>query len=135
MVFLGLLPALAHADIYQYVDEQGVVHFTNRPQPGKNWKRVVREYSKGERTTAENAAQNLPSSSPRCPTCESCRRADTSPSRFTRYDRFIEEASALYQIPVPFIKAIFKAEAISTRAGGILQKRQGLDAVIPEVEK
>lgn len=134
MIFLWLFPVLAHADIYQYIDEQGVVHFTNRPKPGKNWKRVVREYNKGERTTAQDAVQNVTLSQPRCPTCDVVPARDTSPVRFTRYDRFIAEASALYQIPVPFIKAIIKAESDFDPRVVSYKSAKGLMQLIPEVE-
>jgi len=132
--WLCLFPAAARADIYQYVDEQGVVHFTNRPQPGRNWKRVVREYSKGDRTTAEDSASPQTSARPRCPTCDVVPARDTSPARFTRYDRFIEEAAALYQIPVPFIKAIIKAESDFDPRVVSYKSAKGLMQLIPDVE-
>ncbi|MBI5026511.1 MAG: DUF4124 domain-containing protein [Nitrospirae bacterium] len=37
--------AYSYADIYKYVDEDGVVHFTNTP-PGKNYKKVMSESRK-----------------------------------------------------------------------------------------
>ncbi len=133
-IWTWLVPAgVSWADIYQYVDEQGVVHFTNRPQPGRNWKRVVREYSKGDRATAEDAG-NPGTLARRCPTCDVVPARDTSPARFTRYDRFIEEASALYQIPVPFIKAIIKAESDFDPRVVSYKSAKGLMQLIPEVE-
>ena len=36
---------------------------------------------------------------------------DTSPERFHRYDQFIQEASELYRIPVPLIRAVISAES------------------------
>lgn len=131
-------PVVARADIYQYVDEQGVVHFTNQPRPGKNWKLVVREYSKGERTTAKDSAALPGSGAPaqkRCPTCDVVPARDTSLARFTRYDRFIEEAAALYQIPVPFIKAIIKAESDFDPRVVSYKSAKGLMQLIPEVEQ
>ena len=37
--------------------------------------------------------------------------ADRSPDRYTRYDLYIAEASALYSIPQPLIRAVIKAES------------------------
>jgi len=146
-VLIPLLPVLllafvstrAWADIYQYVDEHGVVHFTNKPRPGKNWKRLVREYNKGERSTAGDpdapaTANPLPSPNPRCPTCDVVPSRDNSPTRFTRYDRFIQEASVLYQIPVPFIKAVIKAESDFDPRVVSYKSAKGLMQLIPEVE-
>jgi soluble lytic murein transglycosylase-like protein len=145
-VFFWFLPSLlllgsatAWADIYQYVDQHGVVHFTNKPQPGKNWKRLVREYSKGERSTAVDpeapaTAGPLPAPNPKCPTCDVVPSRDNSPTRFTRYDRFIQEASTLYQIPVPFIKAVIKAESDFDPRVVSYKSAKGLMQLIPEVE-
>ncbi len=129
----------ARADIYQYVDERGVVHFTNKPQPGKNWKRLVREYDKGERSTAADpeapaTAGPIPAPNPKCPTCDVVPARDNSPTRFTRYDRFIQEASTLYQIPVPFIKAVIKAESDFDPRVVSYKSAKGLMQLIPEVE-
>lgn len=38
-----LIPLNSFADIYRYVDDKGVVHFTNIPQPGKEYKRIISE--------------------------------------------------------------------------------------------
>lgn len=46
--------------------------------------------------------------------CERCDRVpsqDRSPERFHRYDKFIDEAAGLYQIPVPLIRAVIKVES------------------------
>ena len=136
-----ILPRPVQADIYQYVDENGVVHFTNKPRPGKNWKRMVREYNKGERSTAEDSGNTVPGATgtpvpvnPKCPTCDVVPSRDNSPERFTRYDRFIQEASSIYQIPVPFIKAIIKAESDFDPRVVSYKSAKGLMQLIPEVE-
>ncbi len=141
LLVLNLGSARAWGDIYQYVDERGVVHFTNKPQPGKSWKRIVREYNKGERSTATDpdvpAAPDpgaLPKPNPKCPTCDVIPARDSSPARFTRYDRFIQEASTLYQIPIPFIKAVIKAESDFDPRVVSYKSAKGLMQIIPEVE-
>jgi hypothetical protein len=136
---LVFVSSTAKADIFQYVDEHGVVHFTNKAQPGKNWKRLVREYNKGERSTAADpeapgTSGPLPPPNPKCPTCDVVPARDSSPARFTRYDRFIQEASTLYQIPVPFIKAVIKAESDFDPRVVSYKAAKGLMQIIPEVE-
>jgi len=141
LLLAGVGSSRAWADIYQYVDESGTVHFTNKPQPGKNWKRIVREYSKGERSTATDpdvpatgGGAVIPQPNPKCPTCDVVPARDSSPTRYTRYDRFITEASSLYQIPVPFIKAIIKAESDFDPRVVSYKSAKGLMQIIPEVE-
>ncbi len=144
LLIAGLGSSRAWADIYQYVDTDGTVHFTNKAQPGKNWKRIVREYSKGERSTANDAdvpgaaptgpVGTVTPTGPKCPTCDVVPARDSSPTRFTRYDRFITEAAGLYQIPVPFIKAIIKAESDFDPRVVSYKSAKGLMQIIPEVE-
>ena len=88
----GLLLACAsvvHADIYKSVDKDGVISFSNKPSPGS--KRVVKE------TPKKAAKPVLPS--------------DTSSARVQRYDAYIREAAALYQIPEALIRAVIKVES------------------------
>jgi soluble lytic murein transglycosylase-like protein len=47
----------------------------------------------------------------RCERCDKVPSTDTSPERFHRYDAYIAEASNLYKIPVPLIRAIIKVES------------------------
>lgn len=49
---------------------------------------------------------------------------DDSADRFYRYDAFIQEAAALYQLPVPYIRAVIKVESnymkdVVSRAGAL----------------
>jgi len=74
----------ASADIYMYIDENGVVHFTNAPTSSESEYRVfVRE---GIRKAYRRYSPD-------------------------RYDAFIREASELYGISYPLLKAIIKAES------------------------
>ena len=96
--------AAAVADIYSWTDKDGVVHFTNiRPRGAKarKWKRVMDEASVGKAAARRG----------RCERCDMVPAADRSPDRFSRYDAFIHEASQLYAIPVPLIRAVIKVES------------------------
>jgi hypothetical protein len=102
LMLLVAFGTLARADIYSYTDDDGVIHFTNiKPGGGGKWKKVM--YStppKGSKASAD-----------RCPRCDKVGATDFSPERFHRYDPYIYEASALYRIPVPLIRAIIKVES------------------------
>ncbi len=95
----------ARADIWKYTDSEGVVHFTNSRPAGKDrrkWKRVIRD----EPTSGKAAARRGS-----CDNCDLVPARDKSPDRFSRYDEYIYEAAALYQIPVPLIRAVIKVES------------------------
>jgi soluble lytic murein transglycosylase-like protein len=92
LAFLGGLvttisPAQSQADIYQTVGPDGVIEFSTTKGKG------AKLYAK----TASKAAVFLP--------------ADTSPERYTRYDPWIREASALYQIPEALVRAVIRVES------------------------
>ena len=97
------VPSAAEADIYSYTDADGVVHFTNlRPKKkGKKWKRVVKESSVGKAAAARGS----------CKRCDVVPAKDKTSERYTRYDAYIEEAAALYRIPIPLIRAVIKTES------------------------
>ena len=57
ILFCGVLSCLvttAHADIYQYTDESGVVHFTNTPTNSK--KRTVKVHAEQRRSSTQPSA-------------------------------------------------------------------------------
>jgi len=86
----------AVADIDAYTDADGVVHFTNlRADPR------YKVYLRGD---GQNARAPRSGVFPVPPT-------DRELARFTRYDEWIREASALYQIPEPLVRAVIKVES------------------------
>lgn len=105
VIALALAVAVpAAADIWSYTDADGVVHFTNvkpRGRDGKRWKKVMRtEY--GDKGAARRGG---------CERCDVVPATDRSPERYSRYDEYIHEASALYDIPVPLIRAVIRVES------------------------
>jgi len=94
---IALVPGIVRADILQCTDAEGVVHFTNIRPPGALGRRcrvVVRQQA------------------PPAPAGGASRGSrDSSPDRYGRYDRHIREASRLYQLPEPFIRAVMKVES------------------------
>ncbi len=97
---LGLLlvPAVASADIYSYTDAQGVVHFTSRPDAR------AKIYLRGDGLLKKPGALPAGTFTPFSP-------QDKDIARFTRYDPWIREAAALYQIPEQLVRAVIKVES------------------------
>jgi soluble lytic murein transglycosylase-like protein len=100
MLVLGFGVA-ARADVYSFTDEDGVVHFTNQRPRGGPWKKVLDSAPPKGSKASDN----------RCARCDKVGATDTSPERFHRYDQYIYEASELYRIPVPLIRAVIKTES------------------------
>lgn len=92
----ALLAREADADIYQYVDRDGVTHYTNvRPNSG-GWKRILKTRKSRPRIKQRGFS-------------DSSYRVDAN--RYTRYDTYIEEAALLYQLPPSFIRAVLRVES------------------------
>ena len=101
-VLFGFVASSARADIYTYTDKRGVVHFTNirkKARKGRKWKVLYR--------TGPGKASAIRG----CKRCDKVPARDTSPERYTRYDKYILGASRLYKIPVSLIKAVILAES------------------------
>ena len=90
-------PGLAGADIYRFVDKDGVEHYTNvRPKTKRGWRRVY----KGARKVK-----------PSRPRRSAWRMGGHDPQRHDRYDAHIREASLLYQLPGALIRAVMRVES------------------------
>ncbi len=93
---LLVVEGAAQADIYTFTDENGVVHFTNiKPTSKKKFKVYLETPDKRK---AKKGVVPVPAQ-------------DKSPERYHRYDAHIEEASELYKIPEPLIRAVIRVES------------------------
>lgn len=99
-------PASSQADIYKSESADGVISFSNTKSKG------AALYHK------DKPAVFLP--------------ADTSPERYTRYDNWIREAAALYQIPEALIRAVIRVESDFDPRAVSPANARGLMQMIPE---
>jgi soluble lytic murein transglycosylase-like protein len=111
------LPGAARADIYRYVDANGVEHYTNIQPSSRGWQRVVK--TGGNSVVRGRAARGGVLRAP-------------DPERVRRYDAFIREGALLYRLPESFVRAVMRVEsnfypdAVSNRgAMGLMQLMPG----------
>jgi soluble lytic murein transglycosylase-like protein len=88
-------PGTVQGDIFTYTDKDGVVHFTNIMPSGKKFKVFLKT---PDSRKAKKGVIPVPAK-------------DKSPERFSRYDKYVQEASELYLIPTALIKAVIKVES------------------------
>jgi len=105
IITLLLLAGIAvHADIYRYIDENGVMHFTNTPTSStQKFKLFLRE---------------KPKVNPRYST--------------KKYDDIIANASQQYDVSFPLLKAIIKAESDFDPQAVSKKGAKGLMQIMPE---
>ncbi|TPW00904.1 MAG: lytic transglycosylase catalytic subunit [Alphaproteobacteria bacterium] len=94
------VPLPAAADIFRFVDRNGVEHYTNIQPSGRGWQRIYK--NKSAATDREVT--------PRMRVPESI-RSFRDPDRYTRYDAHIREAATLYQLPETFLRAVMRVES------------------------
>ena len=117
------LPALAAADIYQWTDADGVVHFTNRPTGNP----AAKVYIKGGGGGGGGGGSTTPR-----PGVTPFAPQDRDPARYTRFDEHIRQAAALYQIPESLVRAVIKVESDYDPRAVSYAGARGLMQLMPE---
>jgi soluble lytic murein transglycosylase-like protein len=96
----------ARADIYRYVDKEGVIHFSNASKRGKV---VVRSKPAAKRASVPSDPKRTPD----------------------EYDDYIREAASLYQIPEALVRAVIRVESNFDARAISHANAQGLMQLIP----
>lgn len=118
LVQVSARPAPARADIFAYTSRDGVTHFTNIPQPGKPWRRLMR-------TGPGRAA-----------VVHARRRSGPVPAaRVERFEEDIQHAAALYQIPATLIHAVIAVESAYDSEAVSRVGAQGLMQLMPSTAR
>lgn len=115
---LAALPAVGRADIYTYTDADGTVHFTNSPGVDKRF----RIYIRGNGWQKSQAAPGVTPVAP----------SDHDVARFTRYDEWIHDAAALYQIPEQLVRAVIRCESDYDPRAVSVSGARGLMQLMPD---
>lgn len=103
------------ADIYQYVDKDGTIHFSNTKKKGALVSR------KGEGKAARRGK------------AKKVRQVRTrrAAKNTHRYDAYIREAASLYQIPAALVRAVIQVESGFNPAAVSRANARGLMQLIP----
>ncbi len=103
VIFLCLFPGLSQADIYKYIDSEGIVHYTNTPT-SSDYILYIREKS------ARIKARSI----------------------FRAYDSIIQKAQAKYGIEFSLIKAVIQAESGFNPRAVSKKGAKGLMQIMPD---
>ncbi|MHB1013384.1 MAG: transglycosylase SLT domain-containing protein [Desulfobacteria bacterium] len=106
-----LLPVLAGADIYRYVDGEGVVHFSNTP-PDNKFTLYLRE---GPKAAPRGPASSLPEAS--------------------WINGYVDRVSRANDLPPALVRAIIKAESNGQRKAVSPKGAKGVMQLMPFTSK
>lgn len=96
---------LARADIWSHTGADGVVHFTNIEPSGREKKRWKVLYKTGPGKASALRKSGV------CDRCDVVPARDRRSDRYSRYDGYIQEAAALYQLPESLLRAVIHVES------------------------
>jgi transglycosylase-like protein with SLT domain/uncharacterized protein DUF4124 len=103
LLALLLSAGSAHADLYSWVDDEGVIHLTNlKPKAAEAG--VFKPYESSD-------AEGFGGQPPLVQVIEDGQERVLYPVNVTRFDELIQKAAAHYRLPFAFIKAIVKVES------------------------
>ncbi len=120
-----------HADIYRYVDDNGVMHFTNAPT-SERYELFVKSSSKPPAADASDAAA-VPAGAPQSTPVAA---AGIAPFYGTdAYDDYISLASQCYGVPFCLVKSIIKAESNFNSRAVSEKGAQGLMQLMPSTAR
>lgn len=105
LCLIWAVPVQGKADIYKYVDENGVMHFTNVPNSSR-----YQLFMKGSARVSRLYAP-------------------------TAYDHYISLASNLYNVPTSLIKSVIMVESNFNHQAVSPKGAQGLMQIMPETAK
>ncbi len=91
LVAAALAATEARADIFRWVDAEGVIHFTSKKEDP-----AARLFLRGNRSTRGR---------------ETGATASADPERYTRFDLWIRQAASAYQLPEALLRAVIKVES------------------------
>lgn len=111
------IAASASADIYQYTDKDGVIHFTSTP-PGAPGAKLVVRGGGNSGAVKSGVTPFLPQ--------------DKDVARFTRYDDWIHQAAVLYQIPEALVRSVMKVESDYDPRAVSVSGARGLMQLMPD---
>lgn len=113
VLLIGLEASSARADIYACQNADGTTDYTNVSRPGRRCRRIV-DGAPSTRARTNTGSRARPRS---VAAARAARARSTAPhapndaTRFRRYDGYIAEAAALYQLPLHFLRAVVKTES------------------------
>ena len=110
-------PSVALADIYQFTDKDGVLHFTSQKPSAPGAKLLFRG--------SGNGGAVRPGVTPFMP-------QDRDVARFSRYDDWIHQAATLYQIPEALVRAVMKVESDYDPRAVSVSGARGLMQLMPD---
>lgn len=112
-----LIPLPLSADIYQWIDETGVIHFTNVPTE-KKFQKVMKE-EKGRVSKGSKTSSRYYISTPSTVSAED-------------YSGHIQSISEKYQVDPALVKAVIKAESNFNPAAISKKGARGLMQLMPQ---